>query len=731
MPKACRLETALVPGENPLAEAADTFTRALLRRVDVRRIEASVVESLLRCELLTEHAPPGHNRSRYSDDDAPARVRLRGLIEARLAYTDRDAAERPAGQFVHDNLTRLGDLLGLDAVDRAVVQFVVALHSSAGLREMTEAFGSISFGGAVALVAAAIAQPPGAVQNALSAGRAARSGILETCDDATQDLPQRLRPKDGLLDLLLTPGLDRAAMLHRFLPAAPPSSLDASDFVAQGSLPALAQRLLGAALKTRRPGVNVLLYGPTGTGKTEFARLLATELRVALHEAAVGDEAGVSLTAAGRLSSLMLGQKLLSDADALMLFDELEDLFAWDSRMAFGTSLRELFGRKARAVGQMSKGWFVQLLESNPVPTVWISNEVADVDPAFLRRFALAIEFRAPGPRQRARTLARHLTPQDTLTDADVEALTSRYAVPAATLQGAVSAARLTSAEGAADRAGVERFLAPMERLLSGGLGGRALDFDPSLFRLDAIQCPVDLVDLSARLGDWRPEEGPGLSLCLHGPPGTGKSEFVRYLAHRMGRQVIHRRVSDLQSKWVGETEKAIAAAFREADEEDAVLLFDEADSFLRDRRGAVRSWEVTQVNEFLQRLECFRGVVACTTNLVDDLDPASLRRFVFKLPFGYLKASQVAALADAMLAPHLPQPLRADERTAFHAALVRLGELTPGDFATVRRRNASLRQKPTPDTLRADLEAEVRARVPRAGRTVGFARATAVSPRC
>ncbi len=137
----------------------------------------------------------------------------------------------------------------------------------------------------------------------------------------------------------------------------------------------------------------------------------------------------------------------------------------------------------------------------------------------------------------------------------------------------------------------VARILAPMERLMSGPEHSCTVDFDAASYSLKTLNTPIDLEALAARLASWSPSERPGVMLCLHGPPGTGKSEFVKYLAHRMGPEVLYRRVSDLRSMWVGETEKAIAAAFRAAEEEGAVLLFDEADSFLRDRRGASRSW--------------------------------------------------------------------------------------------------------------------------------------------
>jgi SpoVK/Ycf46/Vps4 family AAA+-type ATPase len=126
--------------------------------------------------------------------------------------------------------------------------------------------------------------------------------------------------------------------------------------------------------------------------------------------------------------------------------------------------------------------------------------------------------------------------------------------------------------------------------------------------------------------------------------------------------------VSDILSMWVGVAEKNIAEAFDEAARDDAILLFDEADSFLQDRRGAVRSWEVTQVNEFLQQLEAHRGIVACTTNLFKNLDQASLRRFTFKVEFRFLDAARARSLFRAYFGS-LTEEVVSDDWPAHEAA--------------------------------------------------------------
>ena len=136
---------------------------------------------------------------------------------------------------------------------------------------------------------------------------------------------------------------------------------------------------------------------------------------------------------------------------------------------------------------------------------------------------------------------------------------------------------------------------------------------------------------------------------CM-GPPGTGKTAWAHYLASSIKQPILVKRASDMLDCYVGNTEKNIAAAFREASSTGSVLLLDEADSFLQNRSGAQKHWEVTQVNQFLTEMEAFDGIFICTTNLIENLDPATLRRFDFKVKFDYLSPIQAQQMAANLL---------------------------------------------------------------------------------
>ncbi|MCX8102757.1 MAG: ATP-binding protein, partial [Geminicoccaceae bacterium] len=169
---------------------------------------------------------------------------------------------------------------------------------------------------------------------------------------------------------------------------------------------------------------------------------------------------------------------------------------------------------------------------------------------------------------------------------------------------------------------------------------------------------------------------------------------------------------------YVGETEQRLARSFREASKLGAVLMLDEVDSFLRDRRLAQVHWEISQVNELLVQMEAFSGLLIAATNLFAELDAAALRRFDLKVRFDYLRPDQAWGLFRAALRElggRSPQP------HPWQARLAELGQLTPGDFAVVVRRQRLLGNRPTPEDLLAALRAELEASGRCAERSIGF----------
>ena len=463
------------------------------------------------------------------------------------------------------------------------------------------------------------------------------------------------------------------------------------DFAHLGAARDLAAKVVAGAGKANAGGVNLLLHGPVGTGKTELAKVLAAQAGMSIWAVGETDDEGGEPTRGERLAALKLALRLLAKRKgALILLDEAEDILASDIPF-FG-----LFTPRQR---DGSKVYVNRMIEKNTVPIVWTCNDVARIEPAVLRRMTMAVEVKTPDRLVRTRIWRQVLAETGPeLGEDSVRRLADRYAVPPAVAANAARAAAL-SGGGEAE---IEEAMGGVLQLL--GIGPCAPDADARDFDPELVNCRDDPGVLAERL--ILPGTSRQWSLCLYGAPGTGKSQFARYIASRLGMEVMQQRASDLLSRWVGDSEKQIAAAFQTARASRALLVIDEADSLLSDRRGAARSWEVTQVNEMLTWMENHPLPFICTTNLMDRLDPASLRRFTLKLRFDPLTSAQAALAFKRFFGVAAPRALADD--------------LTPGDFATVHRKR-DLFGVATPSALADWLDEEAAAKGKRT-RAIGFA---------
>jgi SpoVK/Ycf46/Vps4 family AAA+-type ATPase len=360
------------------------------------------------------------------------------------------------------------------------------------------------------------------------------------------------------------------------------------------------------------------------------------------------------------------------------------------------------------------KAWVNQILESNPVPTLWVTNRIEQIDPAFRRRFAYHLELKSPPPGARE-GLVRKTLEGVAVSDAFVARLTERKGLTPAQIRTAVRFAGLAHVEGTAPEALIERQLRNADQ----ALGTRAYDAG---LRRSVTTYDLDMLNVETRFEIPRVVEalkarGHG-TLCFYGAPGTGKTALAEHIARSLDRPLLIKQASDLMSKFVGETEQNMAAMFEEAESEKAILLLDEADSFLQDRRGAQRTYEVTEVNEMLQGMERFNGIFVCTTNLMDRIDQAALRRFTFKIKFKPLAAAQ----REKMFVTEVLGGDAARLTPEVRARLAKLEQLCPGDFAAVKRQVEILAAEFSAEEFLEQLESEHRIKPDvRESRSIGF----------
>ncbi len=649
---------------------------------------------------------------------------LRALLASASAWLDRHLGGQDC--LLERNIAALGELLQLNPAERALLRYGTLARYQRELRALLLEFKVGNAHEAYAAIAEVAGAAPEQLADALRAGsRLERLGLLENLlpEHHITDLADLMKVSERLPPVLLREYRDRQELMAVFTRPAPRSELGLADFDFVREDAALLCALLRSAVARQEIGVNLLLYGPPGTGKTELARVLAQAAGLELFEVECADREGHALSGRDRYRSLQIAQVFLQgSARSALLFDEVEDVFpALD-----GAAGRPGEGR-ATAPGAGGKGWLNQLLEHNPVPTLWVTNRIEQIDPAVRRRFAYHLELGSPPPGAREQLVRKALEGVPSSPEL-VARLAGRSGLTPAQIGTAVRFARLVAGDGGAQAGPAESTEAAARRwdelierqlrqadLALGRRQGAASRQDPLRYGLEWLntesrhELPRIIEALRAR--------GHG-SLCLHGVPGSGKTALAEQLAQALGRPLLRRQASDLLGKFVGETEQAMAAMFAEAEAEQALLLLDEADSFLLDRRGAQRHHELSEVNEMLQGMERFRGIFVCTTNLLERIDAAALRRFSFKILFKPLRPEQRLALFAREALGAAEAPLE----PAWRARLLRLDQLCLGDYAAVRRQLEILQEALDPEGWLEQLEAEHRLKPEvRERRSIGF----------
>ncbi len=628
--------------------------------------------------------------------------------------------------LVEKNIDALAGLLQLNPAERALLLYGTLARYQRDLRGLLVEFKVSSAQEAYAAIASVAGVDARDVAEALRAGsRLERVGMVENLisEHNITDLADLMKVSEQLPPVLMREYPQPGDLMAVFTRPATKSELSPGDFGFVADDVQVLCALLRNAVARKEAGVNVLLYGPPGTGKTELAKVCAAAAGLELYEVEYADRDGNSLSGRDRYRSLQISQVFLKGGKHVaLLFDEVEDVFP-----PISSEAAQLIARmdSADAGAGMSssvsgKAWVNQILETNPVPVIWVTNRIEQIDPAFRRRFQYHLLLKSPPPGAREALVAKALSGAP-VGEGFAARLAERRGLTPAQIRTAVRFAQLARGDGAgADREGfealVQRQLGNADKALGTGgeRGARPVvtGYDLSLLNVESRFELPRIVEALRRRGHG--------SLCFHGAPGTGKTALAEHIAAALQRPLMIRQTSDIASKYVGETEQNMARMFDEAQAEGAVLLLDEADSFLRSRRLAERHYEVSEVNEMLQGMERFGGVFICTTNLFDDLDEAALRRFTFKLRFHVLKPDQRERMFVAEALGGDAAALTAEQRGRMAA----LDQLAPGDFAAVKRQVEILGEAFEPDEFLSQLEGEHRVKPEvRQRRGIGFVR--------
>lgn len=480
-------------------------------------------------------------------------------------------------------------------------------------------------------------------------------------------------------------------------------------------------RLLKGAMESDqeedRIGMNLLFHGLPDTGKTEYCKVLAAKAGLTLYSIGEKDDMGEEPDRDFRLTQLLLAQGILARRkDAACLFDEAIDAIPGASEQG---GLAALFGGGAQDNDGASKIFVNRLFEKNKTVTFWTENNAEAFHSSVTRRMTTSMKFGIPPAHVRSniwRTVAERVFKFDMASKdikniddfmekkgIDLDKMGRKYAAPVGAIVTTLRNIRRTGGD-------VKDVEVLMERYAEAVYGARSALNTKSTLR----DTEYDLGLLNADIGMGGDDSGYSIedltddlvdsdykdfSLLFYGPPGTGKTEYAHYIAGRLNMEVMELDASELSGPYVGETEAKIRAAFDEAKAQNKFLVINEADGFLRDRRGATKSWEVSAVNQMLTCLEKHPLPCAFSTNLINDLDQASMRRFSHKMKCDYLRPDQIKKA----------WPLFFGEDREFPEGLAGIKNLTTGDFANVRRQLKFRRSEATSVEIQSMMAKEAR----------------------
>ncbi|GEM_PF-4736051 len=431
-------------------------------------------------------------------------------------------------------------------------------------------------------------------------------------------------------------------------------------------------------LKSEAP-CQILFTGPPGTGKSSYAASLgnATGKKVFYMTVSENDRNEE------RRFALSLAVHRLNPQTDLLVVDEADSLLNESKSYYFEQN-------------NISKSWLTGWLEKSHLKVVWIVNSHKHIHPAVKRRFHYSLEFNNMDDTQRLamwKEITRQVSLGRSLQPEILASLAKDYTINSGSIKTCLDTWKRSAPPGSGplpQRLKLLRHI--LERHQTFLVNGNQDKLAPvtSVYDLAFTETDIDLNSVQQSLERYskarsQPDFHGNLNILCAGLPGTGKTEWVKYVADTLGKQLIVKRASDLLNPYVGMTEHNIADAFTEA----------------------------ARPNELLAHMDQFNGVLICATNNLNRMDPAVLRRFAWKIEFRPLPPEKLILLVQKQFPHTMFQP-------AHKAALGDLTGLTAGDVRAVWKKHQFL-EVPNADTILSALEIEARYKKQLAPARVGF----------
>lgn len=425
--------------------------------------------------------------------------------------------------------------------------------------------------------------------------------------------------------------------------------------------------------------VSLLFYGPHDSGKTEYCKSLVKAAGKKLFIFKGEDESSNPDATLAKLKNLLE----IKQSDSIIIVDDADCLFrtADDSPAARNASIH-------------TRRLINKLLDNNKTKVIFIINSTDQMNENTRRRFSFSYGFNQLSEKKLQAATARKLegTELPALVKKRLQKLFNKYRIPSKSVDTVIRTIQSigdSSSEVLVKNAAT--ILQEKSKLMYGAPKIRATvnnAYDISVLQtsIDAGRI-VSMIENARKFSEKNKCSENGIRMLFYGLSGTGKTEYARYIAEKLGKKILLKRASDILSRYVGDTEKNIANAFAQAAATDQILLFDECDSFFSSRENARYEWERNQVNEILTQMEEYPGILICTTNLKQILDSATERRFDIICEFKPLEKQGIVTLLKKYFCAYKFTDAQISRIESY-------GTITPGDFGAVQRSVRFMAQK-------------------------------------
>jgi len=591
------------------------------------------------------------NSDRENHDDAAGEILdprslsstiMRAILRKRSSFNMKDVRKYLI-EFLNDEnnrlksketafdrkLQELGNIFRLSTTDLIVLRLIFLVFAFS-IDSLNEIFDYKSYHEFTRLASFATGLSSIEIRKSLNTtGMLVSSNIIESIDHTGRNF---ISIDDSIAEYLT--GISEKSILERFIKYDDGKCLKVEDFF----IPVEDTLIIKDILNNGQP-CSILLYGIPGTGKTEYARSIALQCSERVYTVRYGDQGAGSrknrsFDSDSRLLALRVAINTISENGGILIVDEAD--FLLNTISSFFES------------GSPEKGWLNDLLDNCKARIIWITNKIGSMEESTLRRFSYSLCFKKFNKEQRVSVWNNILkrNPLKKYISSDlVTELSVKYEVNAGAISSSLNALKQINAGRVIKPEEIqpllENLLTKHSILLNADIkNNNKLVKLTDKYDLSFLNTDIDInavVHSVKKFNDYLNNPLNGISninLLLWGESGTGKTEFAKFIATQTGMGLIIKRSSDLMNMYVGETEKLIRKAFREAEEKKSILFIDEADTFFGSRDRAKASWEISHTNEFLVQMENFNGILICCTNLLEIFDTASMRRFNWKVRF-------------------------------------------------------------------------------------------------